>query len=140
MNYGKVYRGRNSAKTYSAYKREYIKRFEKVTQVKPKTAQLLVLKSTSAKLLAIRQITQLNKGKKTAGVDGVKSLNFLQRFQTYYELKEVKKWKPNELRRIPIPKKNGKVRILSVPTIFDRIWQCLIKYALEPAARCNISL
>ncbi|BAY87093.1 reverse transcriptase homolog [Calothrix parasitica NIES-267] len=95
--------------------------------------QKLVLKSTAAKLLAIRQITQLNAGKKTAGVDGIKSLNFLQRFEVFFRLKNLREWKPRELKRIPIPKKNGKVRILSVPTIFDRIWQCLIKYALEPA-------
>lgn len=100
---------------------------------KVKNLQKLILKSTAAKLLAIRQITQLNAGKKTAGVDGIKSLNFLQRFEVFFRLKNVREWKPRELRRISIPKKNGKVKILSVPTIFDRIWQCLIKYALEPA-------
>lgn len=100
---------------------------------KVRNLQKLILKSTSAKLLAIRQITQLNKGKKTAGVDGVKSLNFIQRFEMLFQLVNIKKWKPTELRRIPIPKKNGKVRILSVPTIKDRIWQCLVKFALEPA-------
>lgn len=100
---------------------------------KVKNLQKLVLKSTSAKLMATRQITQLNKGKKTAGVDGVKSLNFSQRFQILFQLNDVRKWKPRELLRIPIPKKNGKVRILSVPTIIDRIWQCLIKFSLEPA-------
>ena len=106
---------------------------------KVKNLQKLVLKSTSAKLLAIRQITQLNKGKKTAGIDGIKSLNFIQRFQVFFQLIDVRKWEPQELRRIPIPKRNGKVRILSVPTIINRIWQCLIKFSLEPAARCNFS-
>ena len=43
--------------------------------------QNLILRSRSARLLAIRQVTQLNAGKKTAGVDGVKSLNFKQRFE-----------------------------------------------------------
>ncbi|MEO1433169.1 MAG: reverse transcriptase domain-containing protein [Cyanobacteria bacterium J06632_19] len=101
---------------------------------KVKNLQKLVLKSTAAKLLAIRQITQLNKGRKTAGVDGIKSLNFIQRFEMlFFQLNNIKKWEPMELRRIPIPKKNGKVRILSIPTIKDRIWQCLIKFSLEPA-------
>ncbi len=100
---------------------------------KVRNLQKLILKSTSAKLLAIRQITQLNKGKRTAGVDGRKTLNFIQRFQTLFQLGNINKWIPQELRRIPIRKKNGKVRILSVPTITDRIWQCLIKFALEPA-------
>ncbi|MEO1374351.1 MAG: reverse transcriptase domain-containing protein [Cyanobacteria bacterium J06635_10] len=100
---------------------------------KVKSLQKLILKSTAAKFFAIRQITQLNTGKKTAGVDGIKSLTHMQRFQVFFQLSDIKKWKPSELRRIPIPKKNGKIRILSVPTIIDRIWQCLIKYALEPA-------
>lgn len=100
---------------------------------KVRNLQKLILKSTAAKLLAIRQITQLNTGKKTAGVDGIKSLNFVQRFEILFQLKNIKKWEPMKLRRISIPKKNGKVRILSIPTIKDRIWQCLIKFALEPA-------
>lgn len=86
---------------------------------KVRNLQKLILKSTSAKLLAIRQITQLNKGKKTAGIDGVKSLDFSQRFQVLFQLQNIKDWEPRELRRIPIPKKNGKVRILSVPTMYS---------------------
>jgi retron-type reverse transcriptase len=42
-------------------------------------------------------------------------------------------WKHSKIREIPIPKKDGKTRILKVPTIADRAWQCLVKYALEPA-------
>ena len=50
------------------------------------------------------------------------------------ELKEkAASWKHLGLREIPIPKKNGKRRILKVPTIADRAWQCLAYYALEPA-------
>ena len=100
---------------------------------KVRNLQKLILKSTAAKFLAIRQITQLNVGKKTAGIDGIKSLNFPQRFKMFFQLTNINEWEPMELRRIPIPKKNGKTRILSVPTIKDRIWQCLVKYALEPA-------
>jgi RNA-directed DNA polymerase len=37
------------------------------------------------------------------------------------------------LKEIPIPKKDGTTRMLKVPTIADRAWQCLAKYALEPA-------
>lgn len=106
---------------------------------KVRNLQKLILKSTSAKLLAIRQITQLNKGKRTAGVDGKKILNFKERFELLFALDNISDWKPQALRKIPIPKKNGKVRILSVATISDRVWQCLVKYALEPAARCHIS-
>ena len=96
--------------------------------------QNLILRSRSARLLAIRQVTQLNAGKRTAGVDGIKSLNFKQRFELEERLaKYTHKWKHSKLREIPIPKKDGTSRILKVPTIADRAWQCLIKYALEPA-------
>ncbi|MEO1376647.1 MAG: reverse transcriptase domain-containing protein [Cyanobacteria bacterium J06635_10] len=98
-----------------------------------KSLQKLVLKSTSAKLLAIRQVTQLNKGRKTAGIDGKKALNFKERFELLKLLSQAKNWKHRGLREVPIPKKNGKTRILKVPTIQDRAWQCLIKYSLEPA-------
>ena len=49
-------------------------------------------------------------------------------------------WKHKRLREIPIPKKNGKTRILKVPTIADRAWQCLVKYALEPAHEATFHL
>ncbi len=98
-----------------------------------RSLQKLVLKSTSAKLLAIRQVTQLNKGRKTAGIDGKKALTFKERFDLYNKLSLVNDWKHQGLREVPIPKKNGKTRILKVPIISDRAWQCLVKYALEPA-------
>lgn len=47
--------------------------------------------------------------------------------------KENANWKHQGLREIPIPKKDGTIRMLKVPTIADRAWQCLAKYALEPA-------
>ena len=100
---------------------------------KAKSLMKLILKSTAARLLAVRQVTQLNAGKKTAGVDGKASLNFEEKFQLVEELGNINNWKHKPLREIPIPKKNGKTRILKVPTIEDRAWQCLVKYAIEPA-------
>jgi RNA-directed DNA polymerase len=95
--------------------------------------QKLILRSRSARLLAIRQVTQLNTGKKTAGVDGKKSLTPTERLELDKNLKtNVFKWKHQKLREIPIPKKDGTKRILKIPTIADRSWQCLIKYAIEP--------
>lgn len=96
--------------------------------------QKLILKSKAARFLAIRQVSQLNTGKKTAGIDGKKSLTFKERF----ELEELLKisgnnWMHQKLRSIPIPKKDGSTRILKIPTIADRAWQCLAKYAIEPA-------
>jgi len=101
---------------------------------KAKYLQKLILKSKAARYLAIRQVTQLNPGKKTAGVDAKASLTFEERFTLSDELKvNVNTWKHNKLREIPIPKKDGTMRMLKVPTIADRAWQCLVKYALEPA-------
>jgi group II intron reverse transcriptase/maturase len=101
---------------------------------KARSLQKLILKSQAAKLLAIRQVTQLNAGKKTAGIDGKKSLDFEERFELKIQLSQnVNTWKHQGSREIPIPKKDGTTRILKVPTIADRAWQCLAKFALEPA-------
>ena len=101
---------------------------------KAMSLQKLILKSIAARLLAIRQVTQLNAGKKTAGIDGKKSLNFKERYELEKLLKALSNnWKHQKLRSIPIPKKDGSTRMLKIPTIADRAWQCLAKYALEPA-------
>ncbi len=96
--------------------------------------QKLILKSQAARLLAIRQVSQLNAGKKTAGIDGKKSLTFKERFELEELLKaSSNNWVHQGLREIPIPKKDGTTRMLKIPTIADRAWQCLAKHALEPA-------
>ena len=101
---------------------------------KARSLQKLILRSQAARFLAIRQVTQLNNGKKTAGVDGKLALTFKERFQLEEELRlKANNWEHKGLREIPIPKKDGTKRILKVPTISDRAWQCLAKYALEPA-------
>ena len=101
---------------------------------KAMSLQKLILKSTAARLLAIRQVTQLNAGRKTAGIDGKKSLTFNERFELEKLLKASgNNWKHQSLRSIPIPKKDGSTRTLKIPTIADRTWQCLAKFAIEPA-------
>lgn len=103
-------------------------------QQKARSLQKLILRSQAARFLAIRQVTQLNAGKKTAGIDKKLALTFRERFELEEELRlKVNDWKHKGLREIPIPKKDGTKRILKVPTISDRAWQCLAKYALEPA-------
>jgi group II intron reverse transcriptase/maturase len=97
-----------------------------------KRLQSLLLGSKCSKYLAIRQVTQLNSGKKTAGVDGVKSLNPKERLQLVTDLDSMRNWKHSKLRRVFIPKPNGKQRPLGIPTVRDRAMQCLVKYALEP--------
>lgn len=97
-----------------------------------KRLQSLLIGSKCSKFLAVRQITQLNAGKKTAGIDGIKLLNPKERLQLTAELDSKEGWKHRKLRRVYIPKPNGKERPLGIPTIRDRAMQCLVKYALEP--------
>ncbi len=93
--------------------------------------QRLLLKSRAAKLLAVRQVSQDNRGKHTAGVDGIKSLTPKQRLATVTRLEALPTGKP--ARRIWIPKP-GKTeqRPLSIPTLYDRARQALVKQAMEP--------
>lgn len=93
--------------------------------------QQLLIKSQSAKLLAVRRVTQDNQGKKTAGVDGVKALTPKQRLTLATTLSLGQKAKP--VRRVWIPKPETKERRpLGIPTIADRALQTLVKLALEP--------
>ena len=114
------------------------KRVYKAIQVgdkrKATSLQRLILKSAAARAMAVRQVTQLNAGKKTAGVDGKASLKHEERLELIKEIgSKCSNWKHQKLREIPIPKKDGTIRTLKVPTMADRAWQCLAKYALEPA-------
>jgi RNA-directed DNA polymerase len=105
---------------------------------KVKKLQRLLLKSRSAKFLAIRRVTQLNTGKKTPGMDGIANLNDIERLQLVKELqRKSQTGNHKEVRRISIPKKNGDKRPLGIPIIADRAWETLIKFALEPAAEAD---
>jgi retron-type reverse transcriptase len=140
VNLGKPYRGRNSAEIFSAFTHRVFKAVQVGDKRKARLLQKLILKSTSARFLAIRQVSQLNAGKKTAGIDGKKSLSFEERFNLEELLKmNSGNWKHQGLREIPIPKKDGTTRMLKIPTIADRAWQCLAKYALEPACALPLS-
>jgi len=97
---------------------------------KARKLQKLLVKSYYAQLLAVRRVTQDNQGKKTAGVDGVKSITPKQRLELAQNLNKYQKAKP--LRRKWIPKPNGEKRPLGIPTIQDRARQALVKSALEP--------
>lgn len=93
--------------------------------------QKTLMQSWSARCLAVRQVTQDNKGKKTAGVDGKKSLSPKQRLALVKNLRLTGKSKPARRIWIPKPGKDEK-RPLGIPTIHDRALQALAKLALEP--------
>lgn len=93
--------------------------------------QRLLIKSQSGRLLAVRRVTQDNQGKKTAGIDGVKSLTPKQRLNLSQNLKVQGQASP--VRRVEIPKPGTtEKRPLGIPTMRDRATQALVKQALEP--------
>ncbi len=81
-----------------------------------------------AKSLAVRQVTQDNQGKKTAGVDGVKSLTPKQRTELVGQIEISNKAKPTRRVWIPKPGRDEK-RPLGIPTMYDRATQGLLKIA-----------
>jgi len=93
--------------------------------------QKTVMKSWSCKMIAVRRVTQDNQGKKTAGVDGVKSMTPKQRFALVARLKLDSKCRPTRRVWIPKPGKDEK-RPLGITTMYDRALQALVKMALEP--------
>lgn len=99
---------------------------------KVKSLQYLLTKSFYAKALAVKKVTE-NQGKKTAGVDGELWLTSEAKFNAISRMKR-KGYNPKPLKRIYIPKKNGKKRPLSIPTMLDRAMQTLYKFSLEPIA------
>jgi RNA-directed DNA polymerase len=99
---------------------------------KVRVLQHLLTHSFYAKLMAVKRVTS-NKGKNTPGVDGVLWKGARAKWRAACSLKR-RGYRPQPLRRIYIRKKNGKLRPLSIPTIYDRSQQALYKLALAPVA------
>lgn len=99
---------------------------------KVKSLQWLLTHSFYAKALAVKRVTS-NQGKRTSGVDHELWLTPQAKFNAISKLNR-RGYHPQPLRRHYIPKKNGKMRPLGIPTMTDRAMQTLHKFSLEPIA------
>jgi RNA-directed DNA polymerase len=99
---------------------------------KVKALQYLLTHSFSGKALAIRRVTE-NQGKGTPGVDR-EIWDTPEKKATALQALRQRGYNPQPLRRVYIPKKNGKMRPLGIPTMGDRAMQALYLQALDPIA------
>lgn len=94
--------------------------------------QYILTRSLAGRALAVRRVTE-NKGKRTPGIDKELWSTPKQKAKGIQKLRK-KGYRASPLRRIYIPKSNGKKRPLGIPTMTDRAMQALWKLAVEPIA------
>jgi len=98
-----------------------------------RSLQKMMLRSWSNTLLSVRQVTQRNTGRRTAGVDGEVALSSQERAEVAVRVHRSRgSWDPLPVRRVHIPKANGKQRPLGIPVLMDRCHQARVRNALEP--------
>lgn len=97
---------------------------------KVKALQRILSRSYAAKLLAVRRVTE-NSGHRTAGIDGQRWNTPKARFKAVAQLQR-RAYRAKPVRRIYIPKPNGKKRALGIPTMHDRAQQALHLLTLDP--------
>jgi RNA-directed DNA polymerase len=97
----------------------------------------LLLKSRAAKYLAVRRVTQDNPGKRTAGVEGVTALTPRQRQKVVERFDTLPPGHP--ARRVWSPQAGTtELRPLSLPTLYDRAQQALVKQVGEPEGEAKV--
>jgi RNA-directed DNA polymerase len=97
--------------------------------------QKLMLRSRSSTLVSVRQVTQRNAGRKTAGIDGEVALTPEARAGVAVRVHQsITSWQPRAVRRVYIPKASNraKLRPPGIPVILDRCRQQRVRHALEP--------
>jgi RNA-directed DNA polymerase len=100
---------------------------------KVRNLQKLMLRSRSNALVSVRRVTEINAGRRTAGVDGRVVLASWEKADMAAWLQHgTAAWRPLPVRRVYVPKSNGRRRPLGIPVIADRALQALAATALEP--------
>src|SRR6266496_1292678 len=102
---------------------------------KVRNLQKLMLRSRSNTLVSVRQVTQRNAGRVTAGIDGEVALTSEARADVAARVHQsICSWQPRPVKRVYIPKSGNraKLRPLGIPVIMDRCHQNRVKNALEP--------
>jgi RNA-directed DNA polymerase len=92
-----------------------------------------MLRSWSNTLISVRQVTQRNAGRRTAGIDGQVALSSKDRAEMAVRVhRTISTWDPLPVRRVYVPKPRGKRRPLGIPALVDRCHQARVRQALEP--------
>jgi RNA-directed DNA polymerase len=102
---------------------------------KVRSLQRLLARSFAGKLIAVKRVSE-NRGKRTAGVDGKLLDTPVKRWRQACQLNR-NCYRSKPLKRLYIPKKNGKKRPFGIPVMHDRSEQCLELLGLEPVSECT---
>jgi RNA-directed DNA polymerase len=102
---------------------------------KVRNLQKLMLRSRANTLVSVRQVTQRNTGRRTAGIDGEVALTSEARARVAVRVHQsITSWRPRAVRRVYVPKASNraKLRPLGIPVLMDRCHQQRVRHALEP--------
>ncbi len=123
------------SKVVKSLQARIVKAREEGRHNKVKALQWLLTRSFSGRVIAVRRVTE-NRGGKTPGTDG-ETWKTPQAKMKAAGLLARRSYHASPLRRVKIPKANGKMRALGIPTMKDRAMQALYKLALEPVSEAT---